>query len=492
MRLGSLLFCLLLLLLHAGCGQSKQAKPADSQARETGPGSEGRSSLPDSELEISENKSTKPASEQDPPTQVQDVPPELGRRLPKMQQPVVQVDAQRLNDEGIRKWESKHLTLWTDIRDDPALAELPQVFDAAVPQWARYFNVDGPDAEEWRMTAFVIADKERFIRAGILTSDLPPFATGFQQGSQIWIYPQPGGYYTRHLLLHEGTHGFMERFLGGYGASWYSEGMAEMLAVHRWADQSLALRHRLADRSEAENWGRVRIIQDAVAAGKLIPLDEALNVDAGAFYRAAVPYAWSWAACRFLSEHPLSREAFAELPDRARHDPAKFTRDLRQRLQKQWPQLQMEWQVFVNEMDYGVDVAAAAIQDVDSTANVVKIGADRGWQRTGITIKPGYRYVVRSWGRFQIADDGQPWISEADGVSIEYYRGKPLGQILAAVESVDESGRCGLLDARSATRKTLVFDYPGQLCFRVNDSPARWGDNKGEVQVEIKVLSPAK
>ena len=84
-----------------------------------------------------------------------------------------------------------------------------------------------------------------------MPEDLPDFLAGYQRGHEIWIYLQPGDYYTRHLLLHEGTHAFMGWFLNGFGSPWYSEGMAELLAINQWQDGKLQLHYQLRDRQRS-------------------------------------------------------------------------------------------------------------------------------------------------------------------------------------------------------------------------------------------------
>src|SRR6185295_14417611 len=43
----------------------------------------------------------------------------------------------------------KHLTIYTDVPAAPAIEELPQVFDLAVPQWLEYFELDEKTAADW-------------------------------------------------------------------------------------------------------------------------------------------------------------------------------------------------------------------------------------------------------------------------------------------------------------------------------------------------------
>ena len=135
---------------------------------------------------------------------------------------LIATSATCFGQQGIRQLAGRHITLHTDLAPAPEVDELPQVFDAAVPLWCQYFGVDPAKAAMWKMTGCVMQDKDRFVAAGLYPKDLPPFPHGFARGSQLWIYDQPSNYYRRHLLLHEGTHQFMEQFVGGCGPPWYS------------------------------------------------------------------------------------------------------------------------------------------------------------------------------------------------------------------------------------------------------------------------------
>ena len=79
-------------------------------------------------------------------------------------------------------------------------------------------------------------------------------------------------------------------------------------------------------------------------------------------------------------------------------------------------------------------------------------------------------------------------LSEADGITLEYHAGKPLGMLLAAVS--DESRPLvGVTSLRKSTavgaKAEFVPATSGTLFLRINDSPARLDDNAGQLQVEI-------
>jgi len=151
-------------------------------------------------------------------------------------QPPMRIDDQRVKAAGIRVIKGNYVTLYTDLPISELIDGLPVVFDAAVPRWCEYFGVKVETAKPWRLSGFVMRDMERFEEAGLIPDDLPKFPAGLNRGHEFWIFVQPDEYYTRHLVLHEGTHAFMQWFCGGLGAAWYAEGMAELLGLHQWED----------------------------------------------------------------------------------------------------------------------------------------------------------------------------------------------------------------------------------------------------------------
>src|SRR5436190_22562977 len=60
---------------------------------------------------------------------------------------------------GIRKISGKHIDLLTDLRDNKAVDELPRVFDAAVPQLERYFELPAGTLDKWHVRATLMQDK---------------------------------------------------------------------------------------------------------------------------------------------------------------------------------------------------------------------------------------------------------------------------------------------------------------------------------------------
>jgi hypothetical protein len=396
--------------------------------------------------------------------------------------------AEQLASAGMRRIESRHLVLITDLPEDREVDEIPLVFDQAVAAWCAYFGVPPDRTADWQMVACLIHDKARFQGTELLPDDLPPFLHGFQRGPFLWVYEQPSAYYRRHLVLHEGTHGFMQHFLGGCGPPWYMEGMAEYLGTHRWESGSLELAHMPREKQEVPYWGRVAIVRDETAAGRPRTLIEIMRYDAQA-HRRLEPYGWCWAAATFFAEHPEYREAFQQCRQDVTDSSLEFSRRLYQRLQPKWNEVEMNWYVFVTELDYGYDVARSALsltppRPAEESAAKLVIRADRGWQATGLRLEAGKSYQLAASGRFVVGSEPKPWTCEANGVTITYHQGRPLGMLLGAVVS-EETPRGFSRPLPIGSQAHLRPEQTGMLFVKVNEASAGLADNQGELTLRV-------
>ena len=411
---------------------------------------------------------------------------------------------------GIQKLTGKHIELYTDVRE-PKIDELVSVFDKSVSQWCQILQVKPKQLKNWRMRVFLIAnpnDTERFRKIGLLPDHIPTFLAGYQRGPNIWLYLQPGEYYTRHLLLHEGTHAMMQWFLNGHGAPWYSEGMAELVGVHHWNGESIKLNYRLKSRDEAPYWGRVKKIKDNINDGQFMTLSEVLTIEPESFLKVRA-YSWSWAACEFFNNHSKSKEFFQEVRKQVWREPKIFNRRFRSRLKTHWEELERDWALFINEIDYGYavergQISVATARAADDTKNQFPnftIQSDRSWQLTNIELKKGERIKISGSGEFKVgqtvaaSDSGQTlaWPCQSNGITIEYYRGRPLGMLQAGI--LAPSGRTARDQVAGLLKPTpiglsaeITAPSDGLLCLRINESPARLEDNQGALEVRVEKL----
>jgi len=394
------------------------------------------------------------------------------------------VDEGKVAAAGIRRLAGRHVTLYTDLPAAAELDDMPAVFDAAVPLWADYFAVPAGKLSGWKLVGCVMQNKDRFAGAGLFPDNLPDFQHGYSQDSQFWLYEQPSAYYRRHLMLHEGTHCFMLRWLAGAGPPWYMEGIAELLGTHRWAGGKLTLGVMPATKEELPYWGRVKIVKEQLAAGKALTLPQIMQYDSRAHLRQE-PYGWCWAAAAFLDGHPLTQAPFRELKSQTADRSSAFSQRLAERLKPQWPAISQDWTLFVQECDYGYDFARAAVvhkaaQPIAPAGAAMAVDAARGWQAAGVALEAGKRYAISASGRFEVARQPRPWPCEAGGVTIRYHAGRPLGMLLASVD-LDEFTPIG-------TSAALTPKHSGPLYFKINEASGGLADNSGSLTVVVKPL----
>lgn len=151
----------------------------------------------------------------------------------------------------------------------------------------------------------------------------------------------------------------MQTQLGADGPGWYMEGMAELLGTHRWQDGKLTVGVMPASKEATPMWGRIKIIRDAVKAGKPWPIEAVLEVD-NRRQLDTEHYAWTWAVMTALLDGtPAFREEFRSLKQHVA-DPA-FNEKFKEMYGAKWRLLNQQWTAFVAQLDYGYDLERMAI-----------------------------------------------------------------------------------------------------------------------------------
>ncbi|GAG53252.1 unnamed protein product, partial [marine sediment metagenome] len=162
-----------------------------------------------------------------------------------------------------------------------------------------------------------------------------------------------------------------------------------------------------------------------------------------------------------------------------------------------WDSLAEQWQVLIADLEYGYDIPRTAVdftpgRPLAEAGASVRVAAARGWQNSGLRLEAGVTYRIRASGRYQVADQPQIWWCEPGGVSIRYYKGRPLGMLLAAVRA--EPARAGEPSAlirpiAVGLETSLDPGHSGTLFLRINDSSAELSDNAGTLSVHIRAAT---
>jgi len=396
--------------------------------------------------------------------------------------------------------EGRYVRLVTDLPDSESLVQWVAAFDAAVPLWVEYWGRDLEALRGWRITAYIMVDKSKFVAAGTLPRTLPDFRFGYQVGNRIWVLHQPEDYYNRHLLLHEGAHAITDHLFGGGGPPWFMEGTAEWMSTHLWQPPTSPLESSQVtigivpeSSGAAQGWGRIELIGDA-RRHKRVPSLESVMKYNDAAHREVEPYAWSWLAATLLEMYPdyrrVRREAAVHAADRS----PQFNSNVYAKLRTQWPILSARWNLLAHDIDYGWDSSHQMIDlptSLDPLGSEVQmnLNASHGWQSAPIKLSGGQSVKITSAGRYKIRESTRDWYSESDGITIHYYQGQPIGKLIARLLPMSPvSGGPYVTppeDFAIGASGVITASQESWLLLKVNEAPGEYADNEGELAIEL-------
>ena len=344
----------------------------------------------------------------------------------------------QMNRLGIRLVRGRHVEFYTDLAESEEIDSIPAVLDQAVTQLALFFGLSPDLYRNWHVEAFLIGSREPFEIFGALKR-APDFKHGYALESRIWIYDQKQMYYNRFLLLHELTHAFMNRTFGDLNPRWYSEGIADLLALHRWDGEKLTLGIYPDSPDEVPGFGRIDRIKKAGRERSRKTLDDVIEFEADD-YLDNDSYAWSWSLVTLLYHTPRYARAFEAMPYlMMRHDATRLFLDL---LESDNSRLNRDWYEWIASIDYGADFSSFARDDLPphpltEPVELTLSPNEPGWQSAGIRLEAGKVYSLRVEGRFKVYEKNfaRTLPSEASGITLRYFAGAPLGQVTAAVPS---------------------------------------------------------
>jgi hypothetical protein len=417
-------------------------------------------------------------------------------------EPAAAAFAESARRAGFRVLEGERLVLATDrpARAGDGVSELPGVFDQAFRVWCDHYGLAADSLPDWRARGCLIVDRERFRAAGLLPAEVPDFTNGFCLNDRFWLLDQSNPAYRRHLVLHEGVHAFTLTVRSLATPPWYTEGIAEYLATHRLEHAvdgpprfvSTPLPDRAAD---VEQLGRIERLQRLHAAGES-PAFDAVLAATTAGHGDVSAYAANWAVVAMLARHPRYAPSFAKL-ERGPLDAA-FTERLAE--SDGWDEAgaSRDFDAFTGEVEYGFDFARSAIDWAPGRPLMAKtqlqVEAARGWQNSGLVLAAGRRYALVATGRVVLGtvaggEAGEPTTLESEprGISLRWYRGRPIGRLLAAqwIER-PQAGRPRFEIVAEGGDAAFTAALDGPLYLKINESPGQLADNQGALTVVIE------
>ncbi len=394
---------------------------------------------------------------------------------------------------AIQTVSGRHIVLKSDGGTRQSLQDLVDAFDAAVIQWERFLMMTPGTTADWQIDGFVITDRQLFKDSGEIPRGLN-FPFGFATNGNVFVMRQQSDYYTRHLLLHEGVHAlFLERF-NDVGPSWFAEGVAELLGVHRGTGSDVEVNVVPQSRNDTPFWGRFKLTSQRRIENRIPTINAVLDYPQD-LNSDVESYGWCWVAAMLLTEYPEYRaEYMAAIADGSiRH--RTFNEALKRRLQSHWPIVEARWRLLTQTIDYGFDweherVSLSTDDPIwDGKTIRVPVRADQGWQSTGVRFRPGTRIKISADGRCTINQTTKPWISEPAGVTIQYAQDRPLGQLMLCVlpNRTDELRHLDPLQV-TALESDLEFTINTHcwLMLRINDHLDGRGDNRDGYTVTLQ------
>ncbi|MFG0265668.1 MAG: hypothetical protein ACF8AM_11050 [Rhodopirellula sp. JB055] len=386
---------------------------------------------------------------------------------------------------GLLTRESQHLRLTSDVDDPALLDDLIRSFEDALPQWLAFWNVPESRIANWKIQAYLMRNVDTFRQSGALPDYLPRFQHGFATPHTIWIRYQDTTYYNRHLVLHEAVHSLAFELFGAGGPSWYMEGTAELLALHRDRVPTPSRQRRMGvpgnagvlaqsmdpftinqlprNRIDTPGWGRYKIVSQHREAGTLPTLKSVLKLPME-LNGEVEAYTWCWAASSLFTNAPESRTSFLNAARRGSDQTEAFTSEFYRDVAEQWPVLSARWRLMMNDLDYGFDWSRHQVKLSTSDPRAsgapfqVRVTPDQSWQSVGMWFPKGAKLRFTAKGRCHVTPD---WVSEPAGITLEYHRGDPLGQLQVCVLPIATPAEATIpgLDIRPVLTRTDVSKF---------------------------------
>jgi len=244
-----------------------------------------------------------------------------------------------------------------------------------------------------------------------------------------------------------------------------------------------------------DGWGRVSEITrhagPAVADDLLrrsIPLLADVQNPSSSLRQDDGRYAFWWALCTLLRHHPEYAADWKQLCGARRTDDFTAIQQLLDARAK--GKLVTDWLLFAESVCEGFDVqrsfprhAETRESGRDIAGTLMQLRADFGWQDSGFDFAAGDYIRIDCDGLCSLAMTTAPWISEPQGITIGWYRGRPVGEVLAVL--VDSEGGISRRFPVGRSRR-LRIPRPGRLWLQINDSEASRHDNSASFQVTFR------
>lgn len=366
----------------------------------------------------------------------------------------------------VRDVRSRHFFIHTDLSPDEA-DEYVERLETMLGQISKYWDRPSRDVIE----CFIVQNLDEFpvstiapagvrgVRTfgGVTVMDVSKEGRRPLGKSVVYASARP------EVVQHEVVHAYCHQAFCHIGPVWYSEGMAEMGRF--WTKGDMAVR---ADPREIE------FLRDNPPKSLAKILSPAQTT--GDCWQN---YASRWALCHFLARNPNYAHRFRQL-GRGLLEGKDVSFD--QTFAGMIRPLFFEYLFFLRHIGRGFRVDLCAWDWKRSFTRLqpgrtlrVGVAAGRGWQPSGLTVRPGTQYEYVAEGTWQIA--GQPEPVDTDGDC----RGR--GRLMGVLMNDHQLGTEFELGARGSFQ--LATD--GDLYLRCHNAWNELDGDRGHVSVKFQL-----
>lgn len=406
-------------------------------------------------------------------------------------------------------YQTPRFLLHTDLPECDAKALLKRL-DATLKSTARYFGMPPRDSiesyvvarlDKWPTEAFTHPAARLLIGGvggGSVTHSFDETATAPRKVT-VFAAALPG------IAEHEIVHAYCVQTFGLTGPTWFSEGIAEVLAGGSPARAPVRCPGDVIEYLRGEE---PRTLADIVGgeeitaplAASLVLMLERHDADERTSTVASMDdwskeqteivktarqsYHWCWSACHFLHQHPAYSARFRLL---GRGYVAGQPVDFDEMFAPVRDRLEFEFRFFLERLEpgYRVDLCAwdwenPAPEKSGDRPISVKVVAARGYQATGVTVREGDRVSYETTGEWRLAAAGDAVDADGDG----FGQGQLEGIIF------DEGDLSDTLELGKQGR--FVAPRPGKLYLRCRDAWGELADNRGTIRVSLRQSNQGK
>ena len=173
---------------------------------------------------------------------------------------------------------------------------------------------------------------------------------------------------------------------------------------------------------------------------------------------------------------------------------------LEQALEKKWPSVLADWNVFVSDFDFGYE-PQRSMTDLGSITQspkrwdsllepvLLELTSNRGWQDSGIDLQRGNKIRVTAEGTFTIAQQNSqdPWECGPNGITFQYFQHQPMGKLLATIVPMDGNASTSRLPLIPVGKEQII-EAPddGRLLLKINEPAGQIADNAGFLTLTLQ------